>query len=86
MLQLQTDIERENSVYFTHEEKRLKLIEKSVTMKVEELSRRADEKTRTVKDIEKKTAIDLRESAGDLARASMVSADIDARSEFSAAT
>ena len=86
LLQLQTDIERENSVYFTHEEKRLKLIEKSVTMKVEELSRRADEKTRTVKDIEKKTAIDLRESAGDLARASMVSADIDARSEFSAAT
>ena len=86
LLQLQTDIEKENTIYFDHEEKRLKLIEKSVTMKVEELSRRADEKTRSVKDIERKTTIDLRESAGDLNRASIVSGDIDARSEFSAAT
>ena len=86
LLKLQNDIEKENTIYFDQEEKRLKLIEKSVTMKVEELSRRADEKTRTVKDIERKTAVDLRESAGDLARASLVSGDIDARSEFSAAT
>ena len=40
-------------MYFSHEEKRLSLILKSVTAKVEELSRRADDKARTFTDIER---------------------------------
>jgi len=47
-------------VYFMHEENRLKLIEKSVSAKVEELSRRADDKARTVAEIDRKISMDLR--------------------------
>ncbi len=54
MLRLQTDIERENTIYYNHEEKRLKLIEKSATMKVEEMSKRADDKARSLNDLERK--------------------------------
>lgn len=62
MLRLQTDIEKENTVFFAHEEKRLKLVEKSATAKVEELSRRADDKSRTVADLDRKITQDLRAS------------------------
>ena len=85
LLRLQTDIEKENTVYYTHEEKRLQLVEKSVTAKVEELSRRADDKSRTVADLERKISVDLRQSAGSPMRASLQT-DVDARSEFSAQT
>lgn len=60
LLRLQTDIEKENTVYFMHEEKRLNLIEKSISAKVEELSRRADDKSRSVADFERKMTVDLR--------------------------
>lgn len=71
-----------------HEENRLKLIEKSVSAKVEELSRRADDKARTVAEIDRKLSIDLRKSGfkdGSPLRASLQT-DLDARSEFSAQT
>lgn len=86
LLKLQTDIEKENTVYYMHEEKRLQLIERSVTAKVEELSRRTDDKARTVNDLERKMTLDMRQSVGaDGApmRAS-IQTDVDARSEFSA--
>ena len=66
-----------------HEEKRLKLIEKSVTTKVEEMSKRADDKARSLNEIERKTT--MRQSGGAPARAS-IQTDVDARSEFSAQT
>ena len=70
-----------------HEEKRLKLIEKSITAKVEELSRRADDKSRTVFELDRKVTQDLRASGAPahLLRQS-VQTDADARSEFSAQT
>jgi len=73
LLRLQTDIEKENTVYYMHEENRLKLIEKSVTAKVEELSRRADDKARTVAEMNRKVTLDLRKSGydGGLTRASL---------------
>jgi hypothetical protein len=52
-----------------HEEKRLKLIEKSVTTKVEEMSKRADDKARSLNEIERKTT--MRQSGGAPARASI---------------
>ena len=85
MLRLQTDIEKENTVYFTHEEKRLNLIEKSIRAKVEELSRRADDKARTITELERKMTLDLRQSGAAPLRASMQT-DLDAQSEFSAQT
>ena len=87
LIRLQTDIEKENTVYYLQEEKRLKLIEKSVSAKVEELSRRADDKTRSVFDLERKITQDLRASGAPphMLRQSMQS-DVDARSEFSAQT
>ena len=81
---MQTDIEKENTVFFAHEEKRLKLVEKSATAKVEELSRRVDDKSRTVADLDRKISLDLRAS-GINPRAS-IQTDVDARSEFSAQT
>jgi hypothetical protein len=56
LLRLQTDIEKENTVYFNQEVKRLTLIEKSSKAKVEELARRADEKAKTINDFQRKTA------------------------------
>ena len=44
LLKLQTDIEKENTVYFQNELKRLSLVERSVSTKVEELAKRADDK------------------------------------------
>jgi len=87
LIRLQTDIEKENTVYYLHEEKRLKLIEKSIMAKVEELSRRADEKSRTVFELDRKITQDLRASGAPehLIRKSMQT-DIDTRSEFSAQT
>lgn len=74
-------------MYYLQEEKRLKLIESSVSAKVEELSRRADEKTRTVFEIDRKITQDLRASGAPphMLRQSMQT-DVDARSEFSAQT
>lgn len=60
LLRLQTDIEKENTVYYMHEEKRLQLIEKSVSAKVEELSRRTDDKSRTVNDLQRKSTLNAR--------------------------
>ena len=63
-----------------HEEKRLTLIQKSVGAKVEELSRRADDKAKTVSDYNKSTLIrdePLRPSIDELD---------EVRSEFSADT
>lgn len=62
LLRLQTDIERENTVYYAHEEKRLHLIEKSIAAKCEEMSRRADDKSRSVAEIDRKITMDLRQS------------------------
>ena len=81
LLHLQGDIQKENDVYYMHEEKRLLLIEKSATAKVEELSRRADDKARNIADIDRATQrTALRESA-----TGQVVED-DMRSEFSAVT
>ena len=54
LLQLQKDIEKDNSQYYEAEMKRLELIFKSSSLKAEELARRADEKQRQIIDIEKK--------------------------------
>ena len=86
LLRLQTDIEKENTVYFMHEEKRLTLIEKSASAKVEELSRRADDKARTVSTLDRKVTMDLRQSAGGPQMRASLQSDLDVRSEFSAAT
>jgi hypothetical protein len=54
LLRLQTDIEKENTQYFQQEIKRLTLIEKSSSAKLEELARRADEKQKMIIDLERK--------------------------------
>ena len=54
LLHLQSDIQKENDIYYMHEEKRLALILKSVTAKVEEMSRRADDKARTFTDLDRR--------------------------------
>ena len=49
---MQSDIERENTVFYNTEVKRLTLIETSVKAKVEELARRADDKAKTMNELE----------------------------------
>lgn len=61
---------------------RLQLIEKSAAMKLEELSRRADEKSKQINDINKKLDPHQAPSPQKLGRESID----DARSEFSAIT
>ena len=52
---------------------------------MEELSRRADDKSRTVAELDRKISLDLRQSGASPMRASMQT-DVDVRSEFSAQT
>ena len=52
LLKLQSDIERENTVFYNTEVKRLTLIETSSKAKVEELARRADDKAKTINDLQ----------------------------------
>jgi len=80
LLGLQQDISKENDVYYMHEEKRLTLIQKSVSAKVEELSRRADDKAKTVADFNRSTLI-----RDEPTRPSIDEMD-ELRSEFSADT
>jgi len=47
------------------------LVEKSVQAKVEELSRRVDDKARTLADVERKMTMDLRQSGAAPMRASL---------------
>ena len=54
MLQLQKDIERENSGFFQQEKQRLSLIEKSAAAKSEELAIRADDKQKTLQEMTRK--------------------------------
>ena len=63
LLLLQQDITKENTIFFKHEENRLTLVEKSAAAKVEELSRRVDNKARTLADFERKMTVDMRGSA-----------------------
>ena len=48
LLNLQKDIEKENTTYHEREKERLKFIEKSVATKLLDLSRAADEKQRKI--------------------------------------
>ena len=64
------------------------MVEKSVTTKVEELSKRVDSKAATLHDIEKQQTVDLARAQGkdpENMRTSLQT-DADARSEFSAQT
>ena len=49
---MQSDIERENTVFYNTEHRRLTLIERSSKAKVEELARRADDKAKTINDLQ----------------------------------
>ena len=82
LLRLQTDIEKENTVFFQQEIQRLSIVEKATSAKLEELARRADEKQRLVNDLEKKVNPTTNLSPN---RRSVAFED-DARSEFSAVT
>ena len=85
MLKLQTDIERENTVYFNAECKRLTLIERSSKVKVEELARRADEKSRSINDLQRKidTTARSRPQSPDVIGARGKLGEVDAMTEFS---
>lgn len=54
LLQLQTDIDKDNTKYFESEQQRLLLMSRSTAMKAEELARRADEKQRQLAEISQK--------------------------------
>lgn len=82
LLRLQTDIEKENTVYFQQEIQRLAIIEKSTSAKLEELARRADEKQRMLTELEQKVNPAVSQS---LNRRS-VNFEDDVQSEFSAVT
>ena len=57
LLQLQTDIDKDNNKYFEAEQQRLLLMARSTTMKAEELARRADEKHRQLNEITQKAGM-----------------------------
>lgn len=54
LLKLQKDIERENTKYFEEEKARLTVVERAARAKLEELSRRADDKEKTINDFQRK--------------------------------
>ena len=73
-------------MYFMHEQKRLTLVEKSIGAKVEELARRADDKSRTVAEITKRMTLNDRQQVDPTVQATMRGSLDDARSEFSVDT
>ena len=85
LLRLQTDIEKENTLYFSKEVARLSLIEKSSKAKAEELARRADDKSKSINDLQGQTAAAAGARAGSPSR-QHATIDADRMSEFSART
>lgn len=57
LLQLQRDIERDNSKYFDTETQRLLLNTKAASLKAEELAKRADEKQRQINEMSRKLGL-----------------------------
>jgi len=88
LLKLQTDIQKENDVFFQKEIERLSLVDQSATAKLEALSRRADEKQRIIMDTQKKIEQE-RTKFGQPMKTHKAGVDEDVRdsmSEFSVAT
>ena len=81
LLQLQRDIERDNTQYFETEKQRLLLTAKSTTLKAEEMARRADEKQRQLNEVVRKVGSPERKEGG-----ATQNRDVDVMSEFSVMT
>ena len=84
LLKLQDDIQRENEVFYRKEVQRLTLIEKSSKSKLEELSRRVDEKQRSINEYQN-TLARLTQSRG-LSPQRRTIEELDKESEFSLAS
>lgn len=83
LLKLQTEIEKENNVFFQQEIARLRLVDRSASLKLEELARRADDKHKNISDLQKK--INPQNEVSPKKDGIRESID-DARSEFSVVT
>ena len=89
LLQLQTDIDKDNNKYFEAEQQRLLLMARSTTMKAEELARRADEKHRQLNEVSQKAGIQASRAQSPLKTGLAPGANLDlmeTQSEFSAMT
>jgi prefoldin subunit 5 len=58
LLKLQTDIQKENDMFFHKEIERLRLVDQSANSKLQELSRRADEKTQLLQEVQRKVDLE----------------------------
>jgi hypothetical protein len=58
LLKLQTDIEKENRVYYEEEKERLKILAQSYTLKAQEMTKRVDGQARIIRDLRTRLGVD----------------------------